>query len=411
MKRFLFLMQLVVFAAGLLIGCTTFTQPKLGVTITADHRSPTGYFVTFVYFNPNATLVELGGNMMLMDFDNLGSFDKFPPHEYRPGLFPAAMIRRPPFFGVMDSLGNGYWTLTVPLTGGGIAYWFHVYEEPNPPANPTAAQRAELSLRIGDPANPPPLSPGDNRSIVNTQMSVAHVPWDSQRQHVLNNRDLELPRTDGRRGTVQFVPYYANNTETDWGRQYLGVYLPYGFDANRAEPYPVLFLSHGVGGDQTDWMGAGGAPNIFDNLIAEGRIVPTVVVSMNNNAFAFTMAQIDDKHTPAAENMIYNILPFVEENFNVSSNPEQRAFAGLSMGAALTTTLFHEYTTEFGYFGIFGYAGNMDNYDFANLENKTFPTIFFGYGFFGDWYEMFYWRFPAAMEAAGIAHSYHPVPA
>ncbi|MCL2374022.1 MAG: hypothetical protein FWC65_02115, partial [Treponema sp.] len=49
--------------------------------------------------------------------------------------------------------------------------------------------------------------------------------------------------------------------------------------------------------------------------------------------------------------------------------------------------------------------------DFANLENRSFPTIFFGYGFFGDWYEMFFWRFPAAMEAAGIAHSYHPVPA
>ena len=380
-----------------------------GVTITADAASPTGFFATFVYHNPAATLVELAGHMGLRDAGNLAA-PQLSPEAYRPGLFPAS----PDYHRRMTSLGGGYWTVTIPLPGGGIPYWYRVYTVPAEtiPEIITTAFRNANSTRVFDPYNRPPVLPvgdtGPNRITRNEPYSVALVPWSDQ-QDPRNNRNMELPRANpAERGEVRFVPFAANNGPTDWGTRYLGIYLPPGFDIDRAEPFPVIYVTHGMGGDQTDWMWVGGAPNIMDNLIAEGKIRPTVIVSMNQYHFGGWGPA--NTIVGPIESQMYNIMPFVEENFNVSSEVADRAYVGLSFGGALAVRIYAAHANQFGYFAFLstlnmGGIGAIVN---ENIPHRNDPCIFVGHGIFEGG---IFTALPGQLTAANIEHSFHSVPA
>lgn len=97
----------------------------------------------------------------------------------------------------------------------------------------------------------------------------------------------------GLNGDITKVELYSDcmylfkyDEQTAGDQRGLAVYLPYGYDADRAEPYKILYLSHGASGDQTGnelrWMNEGAVANIMDNLAAEDKIEPYVVVTMNN---------------------------------------------------------------------------------------------------------------------------------
>ena len=93
---------------------------------------------------------------------------------------------------------------------------------------------------------------------------------------------------------------------------YLGVYLPAGYDPDRAEPYKVAYIAHGIFGDETDFMIPGNGPNILDNMTAKGEIEPTVVVTMGNH-FTGTSLGFGSYNQPnAANNLVKIILPLVE---------------------------------------------------------------------------------------------------
>lgn len=103
-----------------------------------------------------------------------------------------------------------------------------------------------------------------------------YVPYDAKKQAYgpLAAHQIENPRPGSPKGEWSYVPFeVAGTTRTT------GVYLPPGYDANRAEPYKTIYLQHGSGQDQSDWMNMGDAPVIMDNLIQDGLTEPAVVVT------------------------------------------------------------------------------------------------------------------------------------
>jgi enterochelin esterase-like enzyme len=148
---------------------------------------------------------------------------------------------------------------------------------------------------------------------------------------------LYLARRDVPNGTVSAVAYSSNALGTE---RELVVYTPPGYETS-AEAYPVLYLLHGAGGDERSWMERGQAQVILDNLIAEGRLDPLVVV------MPYGFASERDPNVPrrdAAENrrqregfvndFLGDVIPLVESHFRVRADREHRAIAGLSLGGA-----------------------------------------------------------------------------
>jgi enterochelin esterase-like enzyme len=125
------------------------------------------------------------------------------------------------------------------------------------------------------------------------------------------------------------------------------VWTPPGYDADRAEPYPLFVLNHGGGQSWTDWVEVGRARQILDNLFLDGSIQPMVVVMPNGNVNDYP------------RELLENVVPVTEERYNVSENPLKRALAGLSAGGARTVSVLKAHPGEFAYIGTFaaGFGG------------------------------------------------------
>ena len=126
------------------------------------------------------------------------------------------------------------------------------------------------------------------------------------------------------------------------------VYTPPGYNAMENN-LPVLYLQHGGGDNDASWLTIGRANFILDNLLAKGKIKPMIVVMpMGHPAEGFFMEPGTDED-PYYEQLFEEIIPYVESHFKASNDPENRAYAGLSMGGlqALNIALFHP--EKFGY--------------------------------------------------------------
>ena len=147
------------------------------------------------------------------------------------------------------------------------------------------------------------------------------------------------------------------------------VYTPPGYD-NGTRRYPVLYLFHGGGEDELTWVILGRAPEILDNLIAQGRMVPMIVVMPNWNVNE-ALAPSDATAPPAAnprpgggaspfeafpQSVIHDLIPFVDRNYRTIADRDHRAVAGTSAGGteAILTGLQHVDT--FSYIGLFSPA-------------------------------------------------------
>lgn len=314
-----------------------------GVTVSADTNSPTGYTATFVYNNPDATLVRLAGDLTLRGLDS--GTTRFQPEEWEQGRYHAGGTE---FLRDMTVDDQGNWSVTVPLHAGGLSYWYRVWD-------PTQGWE---NKRIWDPASTNPRPEGDNSFRVrnNDVLDVVYVPYaDKQSDPVLESRArYELPAADpAQRGTVQYVPY--TTVLGDEGHQ-LGIYLPAGHDPDRAEPYKVVYLAHGIFGDETDFLIPVNVPNILDNMTARGEIEPTVVVTMGNHFTGDSLGFASYNQTNAAQNLVEVILPLVEDEYNVATDRAGRAYGGFSYGGMTSGHVLRGYPTEFGYFGLF--SGN-----------------------------------------------------
>ena len=161
----------------------------------------------------------------------------------------------------MTKDADGDWSVTIPMHAGGLSYWYRVWD-------PTQGWE---NKRIWDPAstNPRPAEDTSFRTRNNDVLDAVYVPYsEKQNDPVLEARaQYELPVADAaQKGTVQYVPY---TTILGDSGHYLGVYLPAGYDPDRAEPYKVIYLAHGIFGDETDFMVPGNVPNILDNMTAQ----------------------------------------------------------------------------------------------------------------------------------------------
>jgi enterochelin esterase family protein len=144
-----------------------------------------------------------------------------------------------------------------------------------------------------------------------------------------------LPSSGVPRGAITRHAFHSAVANDD--REFF-VYTPPGYEARRARPYPVMFVLHGLGDDAERWMNGGAANVILDNLIAQGKAVPMVMVTTLgygvNNGPAGAMAA--ESITGYTRSLLTEVLPAIERSYNVSKNREERAIAGLSMGGAET---------------------------------------------------------------------------
>ena len=169
-------------------------------------------------------------------------------------------------------------------------------------------------------------------------------------------------------GEIRFKRYYSNVLNA-WRNFYL--YTPPSYDDNTGEKYPVLYLMHGGGEDQRGWATQGKTDLIIDNLIADKKAVPMIVVMLDGNiplnAFGSESLNVFEKE------LKQTILPFVEKNYRVKSDANSRALAGLSMGGLQTLHAGIKNTEIFAYLGVFssGWWANQPalsdpQYEFIN---------------------------------------------
>jgi len=169
-------------------------------------------------------------------------------------------------------------------------------------------------------------------------------------------------------GEIRAVSYFSKTTNS-WRK--MNVYTPPGYDADNKTKYPVLYIQHGGGEDERGWAVQGKADIILDNLIAQGKAKPMIVVIANGNASQTKNlgGYTDEAMAIFKEEMINNIIPFVENRYSVLAGAGNRALAGLSMGGGQSFYTGLRNTDVFGHIGIFssGIFGGI-----ASPQGKTF---------------------------------------
>lgn len=149
-------------------------------------------------------------------------------------------------------------------------------------------------------------------------------------------------------GDIRIKRYYSKITNS-WRTFYM--YTPPGYDNNTNETYPVLYILHGGGEDQRGWAQQGKTDLILDNLIAEKKSVPMLVVMVDGNMPVQTFGE--DGLRFFEMELKDAVIPFVEKNYRVKADQQYRALAGLSMGGLQTLYAGIRNTDIFAYLGVF----------------------------------------------------------
>jgi enterochelin esterase-like enzyme len=225
----------------------------------------------------------------------------------------------------IERADNGVWTLTTSknLHPSAYRYFFNVD-----------------GMRVNDPKN---------RMVADFRPMVEIVP---------KGETLFWQKKDVPHGLMSIV-YYESDVTNSTRRMF--VWTPPGYFASN-EKLPVFYLIHGGGDNDTNWPGQGKAGWILDNLFAEGRIVPMVVVMPDGSIPAETFAH----------DLANNIVPYVESNFRVHADAHHRALAGLSMGGLQVLETIIRYPDKFTYVNVMSsgwWTSQPENY------NKYEPLI------------------------------------
>jgi enterochelin esterase-like enzyme len=159
-------------------------------------------------------------------------------------------------------------------------------------------------------------------------------------------------------GKVETVEY---DSKTVGVKRKMLIYTPPGYVPDRK--YPVLYLLHGIGDDESHWVGKGSANVILDNLYAEKRLVPMIVVMPNGRAREQDRAGGDFAgQAPAFErfedDLLKDVIPFVEARYAVDADRKSRALAGLSMGGGQSLNIGLKHLGTFAWVGGFSSAPN-----------------------------------------------------
>ncbi len=179
-------------------------------------------------------------------------------------------------------------------------------------------------------------------------------------------------------GDIRTTRYYSAVTGS-WRRMY--IYTPPGYN-NTSEKYPVLYILHGGGEDETGWATQGKTDLILDNLIAEKKAKPMLVVMMDGNLGTGGIANFGEQSLRMFEDELKQaVMPFVEKNYRAETDKNKRALAGLSMGGLQTLYAGVRNTNLFSYLGVFssGWFANQPNlsqpqYDFMKDNAAAINT-------------------------------------
>jgi enterochelin esterase family protein len=224
--------------------------------------------------------------------------------------------------------------------------------------------------------------------------------------HMCNG--FEIPDPDGSFYQIKDVPHgnvlienYYSKVAKSW--RHIFIYTPPDYEKNSSTRYPVLYLQHGGGEDERVWIEMGRTNLILDNLIAEGKIKPFIVV-METSAVGPAMPMPPRTGTPAAgapaagappagatgaaprprfsteayaNVMINDMIPWVDSNFRTLADQAHRAMSGLSMGGMYTKSITLAHLDKFAYIGLFS-GGNIAP---AEISDKSkVKLVYMSYG-------------------------------
>lgn len=277
--------------------------------------------VTFRYFNPSADSVKVVGDFTASD-----------------GAGMSPVIR-------LSKGGNGVWEGTTPAPLAPELYSYALEVD---------------GLRTLDPAN------------VYVARDVSTL---SNIFLIDGGYDGLYGIADVPHGTVRKQWYHSDLLGTD---RRLTVYTPAGYETS-GRNYPVLYLLHGMGGDENAWSELGRATQILDNLIASGKARPMIVVMPNGNVDmpaapgeSHLGLTRPDPNLPRSmegtfEKSFPEIVNFIDANYRTRRDRASRAVAGLSMGGFHSMHISKDYPDMFGYVGLFSAATNPLNTDYVPL--------------------------------------------
>jgi enterochelin esterase family protein len=228
---------------------------------------------------------------------------------------------------------------------------------------------------------------------------------------------IEIPAKDQDFYALKDVPHgqlrenqYFSKTTNSVRRVY--IYTPPGYDKDNTKRYPVLYLQHGMGENETGWGNQGHANLIMDNLIAEGKATPFIIV-MENSSVNFPRGARPGAPAPQAtpgqaapagnanapgngpkgpmggfdfagqfqQILLNDLIPYVESNFRVIADQQHRAMAGLSMGGMQTRIITLANLDKFSQIGMFsGGSISIDDVNKADGFKDKVKLLFVSYG-------------------------------
>ena len=221
----------------------------------------------------------------------------------------------------MKKTDKGFWEATVgPVPAGAYRYNFNMD-----------------GLAVIDPRNPSTSESNNNT------WSLVYVPG----SEISDTKNIP-------HGAVAEVTYYSQALQRF---RRMHVYTPPGYESGDGK-YPVFYLLHGASDSDASWSTVGRAGFILDNLIAEGKARPMMIVMPAGHTGAFRFGGRGDRSFERqmdqfGEDFMKDVKPYVEKNYRVLNDRAHRAIAGLSMGGAQTLNIAFSHLDEFGYIGVF----------------------------------------------------------
>jgi len=180
-------------------------------------------------------------------------------------------------------------------------------------------------------------------------------------------------------GQLREIHFFSKSTDTV---RHAFVYTPPGYDQDLEKRYPVLYLQHGWGENEYGWGVQGCASLIMDNLLAEGKTKPFIIVmtyGMTNDTQPGGIRSFDIK--PFETVLVDELIPYTDANFRTLSDQPNRAMAGLSMGGMETKTITLKHPEKFSHIGLFS-GGSISVGDISDMAafKQANKLVFVSYG-------------------------------
>jgi enterochelin esterase-like enzyme len=204
------------------------------------------------------------------------------------------------------------------------------------------------------------------------------IRWESGIEIPAHDQDFYALK-DVPHGRVQQVLFASKSTGTV---RRAFVYTPPDYEKSRTKRYPVLYLQHGWGEDETAWTNQGHANLIMDNLLAEGKTRPFLIVmtyGMTNDVKIGGLANFDVNHFQRV--LVDELVPYVDANFRTQADQKHRAMAGLSMGGMETRWITLKKFDVFSHIGLFsGGSISVEDVNGAPGFKDKVRLVFVSYG-------------------------------